>query len=287
MKDTKDPIAWLFQLRKLIVITVGMVVTGLLAWLFTSALFIKPLYQSEALIYVPLTMFSEQYEQQGIGFGSDPEISGHIQMLRSNVLLDSLISMFILDKEENFNDLSPQEISRLYKKLNSRITVEKNRYHSVSVRVRDHDPLRAAKLANTVVRLGDVVKVKMLEENRLAALNFAKEQYFAKLNELDQKEKQIQLLLPDNKSITAQGMMEVSRQEAIYSLELGTLVQRKNYYETLLKSIEYPLPKSYIVSPAVASFDIVWPKRWLVSIAAAFGFFVFYILFEILKQDAA
>ena len=287
MKDSKDPMARLFQTRKLIVIAGGMLASGLLVWIFTSALFIKPLYQSEALIYVPLTMFSVQYDQQGIGFGSDSEISGHIQILRSNILLDSLISIFFLDKEENINDLSPQKISRLYKKYKPRITVAKNRYHSVSVSVRDPDPLQAAQMANTIVRLGDVVKSKMLEENRHAALNFAQEQYLEKRKELEQTEKNILTLVSEERNITSEVNMELSRQKAIYSLELDELVRRKNYYETLLNSIDNPLPKSYIVSPAVASYDIEWPKRWLLSIAAAFAFLAIYILIEILKQDAA
>jgi capsular polysaccharide biosynthesis protein len=282
MKESKDPLAWLFQTPKLIVLSAGMLASGLLAFLFTSAMFVRPLYQSEALIYVPLTIFSAQYAQQGIGFGSDHEISGHIQILRSNVLLDSLISIFILEEGENFNDLSPQDISRLYNELNSKITVSKNRYHSVSVRVRDYNPLLAAGIANTIVRLGDEVKGNMLEENRLVALNFAKEQYLAKQNELEQKEKHIQMLLPAKRNLPAPGMIE-----ALYLLELDELVKRKNYYEMLLKSMENPLPKSYIVSPAVASYDIVWPRRWLVSFASAFGFLVFFIFFQILKQDAA
>ena len=287
MKESKDPLAWLFQTRKLIVLTIGMITSGLLAWLLTSSMIIRPLYQSEALIYVPLSMFSVQFEQQGIGFGSDHEISAHIQILSSSILLDSLISLFVLNEDESFRELSPRDISHLYKDLNSRISIRKNRYHSVSVRVKDPDPLRAADMSNTIVRLGDFVKNQMLEENRLAALNFAEELYRVKKNELEQMERQIQILFPMKRNIPAQGMNEQGRREALYLLELEELIKRKIYYETLLKSIEVPMPKSYIASPAVASYDIVWPKRWLVSFAAAFGFFVVFIFFEILKQDAS
>ena len=286
MKETKDELSWLFQPRLIVRLITGALIAGVLAMFFFSPLFVKPLYQAEALIYVPLTHFNVQYEQQGVGFASDHEIAGHIQILRSSVVFDSLAGIYGLYGDNGRMASDPEERSRLHKSLNSRISIEKNRYHSVSVKVKDPDPHRAADMANSIVRLGDVVKNNMLFENKLAAVNFAKEQYNAKQKELEAAEKSMQLIFSGEGNLRADEMIEMKKAEAIYYMELEELLERKNYYHTLFQSLETSLPQSYIISPAVASFDIVWPKRWIISLAMAFGFAIFYIFYEILKKDA-
>ncbi|MEX0982227.1 MAG: hypothetical protein WD577_10460 [Bacteroidales bacterium] len=286
MKEATDELSWLFQPRYLLRLIAGAFITGLLAMFFFSPLFVKPLYQSEALIYVPLTLFKVQYEQQGVGFASDHEIAGHIQILRSSVILDSLACIYGLIGENGPMEFDPVERSRLHKSLNSRISIDKNRYHSVSVKVKDTDPQRAADMANDIVRLGDVVKNNMLIENKMAAVNFAKEQYLAKQKELEVTEKSMHLIFSGERNLNVEEMIEMKKAETIYYMELEELLERKNYYHTLLQSMETSLPHSYIISPAVASFDIVWPKRWIISLALAFGFVILYIFYEILKKDA-
>lgn len=286
MKESTDEFSWLFQPRFFLRLIAGMFITGLLAMFLFSSLFVKQLYQSEALIYVPLTLFKVQYEQQGVGFASDHEIAGHIQTLRSSVILDSLVCSFGLFGEKELKESDPAERSRLYKTLKSRISIEKNRYHSVSVKVKDTDPQQAADMANTIVRLGDVVKNNMLFENKLAAVNFSKEQYLMKQREMEEIEKYMHLIFSGKRNLNPEEMMEMKKAEAIYFMELEELLVRKNHYNTLLQSLETSLPHSYIISPAVASFDIVWPRRWIISLALAFGFAILYIFYEILKKDA-
>jgi uncharacterized protein involved in exopolysaccharide biosynthesis len=75
--------------KRFIVIAVsGFVTVCLAGYLATSPVFIRPIYQSESLIFVPLTILSKQIEQQGIGFASDREIDAHIQILESGQLRD-------------------------------------------------------------------------------------------------------------------------------------------------------------------------------------------------------
>jgi capsular polysaccharide biosynthesis protein len=70
---------------------IGSIACALLVFIVTSPWLIKPLYESEVIVYVPLTILSQQLNQQGIGFASDREIDWYIQILKSNQLADSLI----------------------------------------------------------------------------------------------------------------------------------------------------------------------------------------------------
>jgi capsular polysaccharide biosynthesis protein len=266
----------------------------LVVYLLSSPLFIRPLYQSEALIYVPLTLFSQQYEQQGIGFGNNEEIDGHIQILKSSLLLDRLDNNFNLSSSWNIDTSSLEGKSRLYDRLNSLVKIQKTRYNSVSVRVRHHDRQLAASLANHIVSLGDTVKEEILYANRQEAFNFANSLY----REKQQQVNELELLLAD-KGIPGLGQETRSgnswrggntdlysmKQLVMYEAELHQLSSLKNRFEILRKSLETPLPRSYVISPAVVSHAPVWPPRILLSSAAVATYIVLMVFFQILRQD--
>ena len=267
----------------------------LMVYLLSSPFFIKPLYQSEALIYVPLTLFSQQYEQQGIGFGNNEEIDGHIQILKSSLLLDRLDESFRLSSSWNIDTASAGGKSRLYDRLNSLVTIVKTRYNSVSVRVRHHDRQLAASLANHIVALGDSIKEEVLFGNRLEAVNFANSLYREKQDEIKELElnlsgKTMSVPGPDAPGagyFLQGGSPDLSslRHLIIYETELRQLSSLKSRYETLRKSLETSLPGSYVISPAIASHTPVWPPRLLLSMAAAASFIVLMIFFQIIRQD--
>ncbi len=116
---------------------IGMAVSFILVYVFSSSLFVRPLYRAEAVIFVPLTLFSQQFDQQGIGFASDAEIDGHIQMLQSTRLLDSLAENYGLADIHGIDRHTAGGDHRLHQKIRSRVDIEKTRYNSVSVRVSD------------------------------------------------------------------------------------------------------------------------------------------------------
>ncbi|TVQ86299.1 MAG: hypothetical protein EA393_12390 [Bacteroidetes bacterium] len=265
-------------------IAIGIVLTGILAYIATSPVFIKPMYRSEAIIYVPLTLFSQQFDQQGIGFASNVEIDGHIQILRSTQLLDSLERQFNLSGLWNMNVKNDAGRNKVYQKIQLRIDISKTRYNSVSVSVRDHDPERAAAMANAIVRLGDIIKEDILLENRINAYQFARELFQQKEAEILMIEERLGMVTDETERIFPG--TENLRQRTMYEAELWELTARKNQYEKLRKSLDTPLPRSYIVSPAIASHKPSWPPR----IPITTGAIVFYILIalfvQIIRKDA-
>ncbi len=250
----------------------GIFITVILAYIVTSPVFVKPMYRSEAIIYVPLTLFSQQFDQQGIGFGNNIEIDGHIQILRSTRLLDSLDRNFGFSERWNILLSDAGGLSQVYQKLQSRIDISKTRYSSVSVSVRDHDPQKAARMANAIVRYGDVIKEEILLENRLSAYGFAREIFEQKQAEIFAIEKRLEEFNNENENHTSD--TESFRQRIMYEAELWELTARKNQYEKLRKSLDTPLPRSYIVSSAIAPHKPAWPPRFLIAAGVVF----FYIL---------
>ncbi len=281
----KDEFSWLLRWKFLKWLIIGAAGSFVLVYLLTAPLFIRPLYKSEALIFVPLTLFSQQFEQQGIGFGSDAEIDGHIQMLHSTRLLDSLAARFGLAERYGVDIDEPGGNMRLHEIMRTRINIEKTRYHSVSVSVRDHDALKAAALANEIVRLGDVIKEDLLRKNRLAAYHFARGLYEDKLAELDALEDPFQLkdaVVPDRASSLP---FRTSGTQSFYEFLLLELSERKSNYEILKKSLETPLPAAYVISPAGVAHRPVWPPRLLLSAAALMVFAVVMIFVEVIRKD--
>ncbi len=276
---------WLMNRKFIKWMIIGMVAVFVFTFLLTSSIMIKPLYRSEAIIYVPLTLFSHQYEQQGIGFASDAEIDGHIQMLKSTLLLDSLNAIYGLADAYGIDISRPGGLQGLYHRISDRINIQKTRYGSVSISVRDEDAQTAADIANDIVRLGDVIKNNLLMDNRLAAYRFAKQVYESKLAEIDAMEQRLSLVdLPEHEEQEAFSA-RMPRERVNFESELWELTERRNRYEMMRKSLEMDLPSSYLVTPAIAAGKPSWPPRLLFASAAALAFVLIFVFVEMIRRD--
>jgi uncharacterized protein involved in exopolysaccharide biosynthesis len=266
---------------------IGAVITGVISYLATSPLFITPLYRAEALIYVPLTIPSRQIEQQGIGFASDIEIDGHIQIFQSGRMRDSLISRFNLAEKFGININESGGLSKLYHKIDSRIKYEKTRFSSVSVTVRDPSPEQAAGMANAIVKMGDGIKEEILFENRRKAFMQAKLHYENKLsdvNDLENLTDSMENVLSARNATQAE-RNQLQRIKNQYSVEIQELVSRKNHLEMVERDFKAELPGAYIISEAIPAANPDWPRRKLISAAAVLGYLFLMLVFEIVKQD--
>lgn len=273
--------------RFLKTLAIGVVVTGILTWLVTSPLFVQPLYKAEALIYVPLTIPSKQIEQQGIGFASDIEIDGHIQIFQSGRLRDSLINRFNLAEKYAVDLDETGGLSKLYNKINSRIKFEKTRYSSVSVSVLDADPVQAAEMANGIVKLGDEIKEEILFENRRTVFMQTKMHYENKASDVKNLENRIDSLEKlVSEQVSGQNdsnlLFKLKNQ---YAIELNEMLSRKNHLESAELDFKAELPKSYIVSKAIPPASPSKPPRKVITLAAMAAYIFILLVAEIIKQD--
>lgn len=285
MDKPLENISWILQIKFIKRAVIGTVVTSILILLVTLPSFIKPLYEAEVIIYVPLTILSQQLNQQGIGFANDHEIDLYIQILKSNQLNDSLINHFELTTHYKVNTNKAGFKSTLYSILDSRIYIEKTRYGSVSLKVRDCDPKMAVELANDMVSYGEIIKKNLLQNNRLASLDYAKNLFDQKSLEIKLLEKTIDSLqyLQNNK--LADNKLLIDKTLHIYNFELQEFISRKEVYEREKNGFDSPLPKTYIVSAAVPSANPIWPKKWLFLLIGDGAYLFLLIFIEIIKRD--
>lgn len=283
MAKNAEDFSWIWQGKLLKRAIFGAITCALLLFVLTSKWIIKPLYESEVIVYVPLTILSQQLNQQGIGFASDREIDWYIQILKSNQLTDSLIKKHNL---YSYFGINPQEVdskNRLYQKMEDRIHIEKTRYGSVSVRVRDNDAKRAADMANEMVELGEIIKKNLLFPNRQESMRYVTSLYNQKVQEVALLQKTLDSLTEMGK--TLKNDYQFNKTLTHYNLEFQELISRKDQYEIEQKNFATPLPRAYIISPAVPSSHAIWPPRGLLIVAGIAFYLILLIAFEIIQHE--
>jgi capsular polysaccharide biosynthesis protein len=284
MTNLKDELSWLLNSGFLRWLIIGTTITFVLVYLVSSPIVIKPVYQAESVIFIPLTLFNKQFDQQGIGFGSQAEIDGHIQILQSTRILDSLDKRFGLLAQLTSEIDYEYARSLFYKNMRSKIKIVKTRYGSVSVAVQDQDAAKAAELANAIVALGDIIKQDILLENRIIAVDFARDLYEKKEQDITLLEDKINVTGIEN-SLTDLRTLNIRRQQTIYEAELYELTALKNNYEKLLKSLDIDLPKVYVISPAIKAHRPEWPPRLLFSAVAALIYIVLLFFITLSRRE--
>lgn len=292
MKETKNEgvsgvpdLRWLFEKKFIIRSLILAAAVFFLVYLATSPLFIKPLYESETIIYVPLTLITQQHEQQGIGFGGNAEIDWHIQVLKSTRMLDSLNTLFGFSEQWSMDLTLPDARSKLYQAISSLVSIGKTRYGSVSVKVRHSDAATAAEMSGKIVSIGDAIREDILFDNRNKAFELARELYRQKENEVAQLQKIIeQEAVSDsgNSPLPGSNFHEVL---VIYEDELRELRTLRNEYRRIKNSLNTPLPSSYIVSEAIISHKPVWPPRKLLSMASVLIALLGMVFFQMIRLD--
>lgn len=262
---------WLWKLVFTIKTAIGIAITVMLVYLATMPALIKPIYESETILYIPLTNLNQQISQQGIGFANEHEVDLYIQILRSTVLADSMKKRLGITSNS------------FYESLESNLKVEKTRYSSVSVKVRDTSPEKAAYMANLTVKLAESIKNALLYPNRKEAMLYNKSLYEQKILEVAGLKRKIDSLALH----TGNPLKDLDYEGAVteYKLELQELIGRKNQYEHAMKDFDTPLPNIYVISAATAATKPSFPRRGLLCITAAFVYLCMYVTIEVIKRD--
>lgn len=282
MKVTDD-LSWLLQRKLIKRAVVGSLLCALLIFALTSRLIIQPLYEAEVIVYVPLTILSQQLNQQGIGFASDREIDWYIQILKSNQLTDSLVKKYDLYTYFDIDPIRLDARNQLYHEMESRIRIDKTRYGSVSVKVRDTDPGRAAGMANEMIGLGEVIKKNLLFPNRQESMRYVTSLYDQKARDVANLQKRLDSLISTGKPLKNNYLYNQTLTH--YNMEFQELISRKGLYEREQKNFDTPLPSAYVISQAVPVAKPVWPKRALLIAAGVALYLILLIVLQIIRHE--
>jgi uncharacterized protein involved in exopolysaccharide biosynthesis len=182
--DTSKLVVFIYRWRRVLLIT-GLV-AAILSLVFSSSLFITPLYRSTVIMYPASTnsiskaLLNENTaaRQDILEFGEDAQTEQMLQILNSSKIKDRVISMFQLAQHYGIDTSSKYKMLKLYRKYNSNITFKRTEYMAVKISVLDKDPQTAADIANTIAALLDSVKNEMQKERAVKGFKIMEAEYF-------------------------------------------------------------------------------------------------------------
>lgn len=185
-KDTYNS-KYLFRLlaeyRKSVLII--LIAAALLAVLFSSPLFITPLYKSTAILYptssnsISKVLISTTYQSNKdiLEFGESEQTEQMLQVLNSNRIRDKVIERYHLMEHYGIKPTSRYPYTRLNKLYDSRIKFRRTEYNAVRITVLDSDPALAAQMANDIAELFDSTMNAMQKEVAVKAFNLVEAEY--------------------------------------------------------------------------------------------------------------
>ena len=144
---------------------------------------IDPLYESHATL-LPSNSNSRDKQLEEFTYGYEIHSERLIQLLSSEIILDSLEVRFNLSDHYGLPLNGPQDWDKLRRKAKMRIQFHKTRYSSVVISVADEDPELAAEIANEVGRLVNVVNSQILKVNAKQTLEAAEKDYEQRLRSI-------------------------------------------------------------------------------------------------------
>lgn len=290
-------------------IALAAIIGGVSAFALVSPWLVKPLYKSETIIYPPATNNVKYFIDRDPRFGSDKEIEEQIQILNSNILRDTIIKKYDLIKHYEIDTTSKSWKFSLLKQYISNIKIERNRHNAIVITVYDTDPQHAANIANDIVKIGDIVKNKIIKSNLRNLYVSIENQFNEQVNRLDSHAVYInafakmQLIKfskasPMNEDLGAVKMhinnllnsgiyssdMLLTSLLQDYLIKLQRLDVIQQNYNQALSIMSSDIPACYQISSAEPVYKKAYPPRTFIALAGAAVGFLLLWLYYLLKE---
>ncbi|MDZ7741392.1 MAG: hypothetical protein U5Q03_06510 [Bacteroidota bacterium] len=255
----------LYKWRKvLLILALAAIVLSLI---FSSPMFITPLYRSTVVLFptstnsVSKALIAENAgtKKDILEFGEDEQTERLLQVLNSSRIRDRIINKYNLLEHYDISPDSKYRMTKLYNIYENNINFRRTEYMAVKISVYDKDPAYAADIANDIAILLDSTINEIQRDRALRGLEIVEREY----RELQQDIRQMQdslnhLMKLGVHDYESQAEM-INRQLAI---ELGNgntsavrrlenkLKELANYggaYVTLINSIEYNVEQLTVI----------------------------------------
>lgn len=180
-------------------ILIGVTVVAAVATFGLTKL-VTPLYEAHTVLY-PSNTSSRGKQLEDFSFGFEIHSERLIQLLNSNRIMDSLAVRFNLPAHYEIDTQKPDGQDRYLRTAHENIQFHKTRYSSVVISVIDKDPELAAKLANEVARLVNVVNSDIVKASAQEALQTVQEEYRTRLGTISEMDDSITTIQVSNASL--------------------------------------------------------------------------------------
>jgi uncharacterized protein involved in exopolysaccharide biosynthesis len=262
--------------------------SGILTYGFTY-FFITPKYESTAVIFPPNTHANIHLVSAGIRFGYDKEIGEQLEILNSTAVRNALVQEFGLLDEYGIDTNDAFYLEKLQKEYDRNISLDRTINKSINIIVRDHSPLRAAEMANRLVVLADEHMSEIVHKNVELAATSALASYQEKAALITAMTDSLDAMRLAGESVWTYGEERKSGRYQNYELqyrrELDRFLELKMRWEELDDLLNESVPKSYVVSIAIANGKPVYPKKGLLAmLAGALSVLVYFGLLQLKKS---
>ncbi len=319
---SKSLVRLLAEYRKSILII--LIAAALLAVLFSSPLFITPLYKSTAILYptssnsISKVLISTTYQSEKdiMNIGEDEQTEQMLQVLNSNRVRDKVISRFNLMEHYEIGN-SKYPITKLNKLYDARIKFRRTEYNAVKITVLDTDAALSARIANEIAEIFDSTMNQMQKEVAIEAYRIVEQEYNTLVAEMNMLEDSLNTLRKLG-VFDYESQVEMLSQQLAVELGKGNAQGVKNIQEMLDVLAEYGgasyainerldndrlqlslvkskyeeakvdatefIPHKFVVTSAFQAERKTYPIRWIIVVVTVLSTFLL-LLFCIVFYD--
>ena len=227
--------------RNKIPLLIVAVVAALLAVLFTSPVFVTPLYKSKVVLYptsgnsISKTLLSSTFQSKKdmLEFGEVEQTEQMLQVLNSDKVRAEVIRRFNLKEHYGIKDNQKYPLTQLSKTYESRIKFRRTEYGAVNITVLDQNADTAALIANDIAEIFDSIMNAMQKEVAVKAFEVVEKAYLDLKNDMDKLEDSLNMMRQHG-VFDDESQVEMLTQQ--YAIELGK--GNKQGIENIEKKLE-------------------------------------------------
>ena len=282
-----------------------------------GSLMITPKFKASAILFatseasIGKVIMQENYQKDMQGFGEKEQLEPVMQILKSDIIRDQIISKYKLMEHYYIDPEGPYPLFKLHKYYASNVQVKRTQYSSIIISVMDEDPVMAADIANNIAELVDPTIWDMKAIRARTAMDYVEKEiedvdrYVIELKDtlltfnkrgLISFERQIERLteahgkaiLSGNKS----GAREVENQIkelgeyssgfiyfwSLYNDELNRINELRNQFLQARAELNSQMPNVFVLDKAKISDKKAYPKKSVIVIVATFSAFIMSLL---------
>lgn len=279
-------VKWKYHILVLLLISI------IASAVFSSAIFIKPKFKSEAIVYpVNLGEYSEESHSEQMQ-----------QIFLSQEITDKVINELDLGKHYGIDSTYKYYLSTLYYEYGNNVKIRKTEFESIQITALDVDPQTACDIVNAIIeaynekvshmhkiKYKEVVDIKKIEMDKsMAEINRLQEE----LNLPDSKthnlsyDIQIEDIKQGNaKLITSgnNGLESLKETKLLY--EYISHSKLKEEYDQALEGYEKNINYYQLVSSPFPADKKSYPVRWVIVLLSVLGtFFMSLIIISIIES---
>ncbi|TVQ07892.1 MAG: hypothetical protein EA361_17535 [Bacteroidetes bacterium] len=284
------------------------VTAAILASIFSSSVFITPLYESTVVMFpAQSTSLSRAVFGANVDFlqyGDVDDAERLLQVMGSTAIRNRIVERFDLFDHYEIPEDSKYRNTELRQIYGSNVSSRRTPYGAVEIKVRDKSPEMAADMANEISALADTLQNEIRQERALMAYRVAVQRYENLQKEITITEDSLRIIMERGiyeyeaqaEMLTRQLAIDLSNnnQRGVNAIEErlnvirehgGSFLTQKAHLEQVSRSLsgiqrimqearadlENFVPFKFLIDEAFVAEKKVYPVRWLIVFLATFA----------------